>query len=57
MLVQHGIRKELECPRCAWPVGYGRELGEALQNNTIVSTLTLNVNHIVDSTKEDEVGC
>jgi hypothetical protein len=45
---------EGECCACACPVGYGRELGEALQNNTVVSTLTLNVNHIVDSTKEDE---
>jgi hypothetical protein len=36
----------------AWPVGYGRELGEALQHNTVVSTLVLCVNEIVDSIEE-----
>jgi hypothetical protein len=35
-----------------WPVGYGRELGEALSHNTIVSTLVLNVNDIVDGMEE-----
>jgi hypothetical protein len=36
----------------SWPVGYGRELGEALQHNTVVSTLVLCVNEMVDSIKE-----
>jgi hypothetical protein len=36
----------------AWPVGYGRELGEALQRNTVVSMLVLCVNEIVDSIEE-----
>jgi hypothetical protein len=35
-----------------WPVGYGRELGEALQHNTVVSTLVLCVNEIVDAIEE-----
>jgi hypothetical protein len=36
----------------SWPLGYGRHLGEALHNNTAVSTLILNVNAIVDSGEE-----
>jgi hypothetical protein len=35
-----------------WPLGYGRQLGEALQNNTVVDTIWLNVNDILDIREE-----
>jgi hypothetical protein len=35
-----------------WPMGYGQSLGEAIQNNTVISTIWLTVNDILDLRQE-----
>jgi hypothetical protein len=47
--------KDAQACESAWPLGYGQSLGEAIQNNTVISTIWLNVNDILDLRQEISV--